>query len=206
MLAPKTEPRPGPFTFEEYLAWEAAQDEKWELVDGYAVRRSDRWHWDPATGMAGAIRAHNRVVANLVRHLGNKLEGGPCEALPSDIKTRSPTGAGRYPDVTVQCGVGPLDSLLSSDPRVLIEVLSPSNTLSQQLRLLEDYQAVPSVQQIVYLEQERAFAHSWTREGGGWRRTEYEGVEAVLPFPALELSLSLREVYDGLPFAEAQAA
>ena len=52
MLAPKSEPAPGPFTFEAYLEWEAAQEEKWELVDGYAYRRSDRWHYDPATGMA----------------------------------------------------------------------------------------------------------------------------------------------------------
>jgi hypothetical protein len=42
MLARKPEPR---MSFEEYLEWEARQDEKWELVDGRPVRRSDRWFY-----------------------------------------------------------------------------------------------------------------------------------------------------------------
>jgi len=206
MLARKTERGSGPFTFEDYLVWEAEQEEKWELVDGYAVRRSDRWHWDPATGKAGATRAHNIVLANLIRHLGNGLAGGPCRALPSDIKTRSPTGSGRYPDVTVECGEGEISSLMSAEPRVLLEVLSPSNTRSNLFRLLEDYQAVPSVAQIVYLEQNRTFANSWTREAEGWRRVEVEGPGAVLDFPSLNVSVTLRQVYEGLPFAEEAAA
>ncbi len=205
MPAPRSDPAPGPFTWDEYMAWEAEQDEKWELVDGYAYRRSDRWHWDPVTGMAGATLAHNMVVANLIRHLGNSLVGGPCMALPSDLKTRSPLGSGRYPDVTVECGKGDVSSLLSTEPRVLIEVLSPSNTRANLFRLLEDYQAVPSVAQIVYLAQDRAFANSWSREPEGWRRIEVEGADALLAFPSLSVSLALREVYDGLPFA-AEAA
>ena len=168
MLARKFQRGPGPFTFEEYLDWEAEQEEKWELVDGYAVPRSDRWHWDPVEGMAGATRGHNLIVANLVRHLGNRLDDSVCRALPSDIKTRSPTGSSRYPDVTVECALGDLNSLLSAEPRILIEVLSPSNRPSQLLRLLHDYQAVSSVAQIVYLEQQRPFGQSWTRDGDTW--------------------------------------
>jgi hypothetical protein len=41
-------------SFDEYMAWEAEQEEKWELVDGRPVLRSDRWWRDPVTGMAGA--------------------------------------------------------------------------------------------------------------------------------------------------------
>lgn len=201
MLARKPEPRPGPFTWDEYMAWEAEQEEKWELVDGYAVPRSERWHYDPVTGMAGATFAHNAAVTNLITALTLKLRGGPCWALPSDIKTRSPTGASRYPDVTVQCGRSDFSALLSSDPRVMIEVLSPSNTLSQQLRLLDDYQAVPSVEQIIFLEQDRPFALSWTREAGGWRRAEVEGLDATLDMPSLGAALPFLEIYDGFPFA-----
>ena len=116
MLAPRSEPAPGPFTFEEYLEWEAAQEEKWELVDGYAYRRSERWHYDPTTGMAGATFAHNLIQSNLIRHLGNRFAGGPCRALPSELKTRSARGSSRYPDVTVECGRPAPGSLLSAEP------------------------------------------------------------------------------------------
>jgi hypothetical protein len=80
MLARKPDPRPGPFTWNEYMAWEAEQEEKWELVDGYAVPRDERWAYDAAVGMAGARRFHNLAVANLVRHLG--LRPGPASPFP----------------------------------------------------------------------------------------------------------------------------
>lgn len=201
MLARKAESRPGPFTWDQYMEWEAQQEEKWELVDGYAVRRSERWWFDPVTGMAGATAAHNRVVANLIRHLGNRLAGGPCWAAPSDLKARSPTGSARYPDVTVECGRPDPNSLLSAEPRVLIEVLSPSNTLPEQLRLLDDYQAIAAVQQIVFLEQASPSLLSWTRAGDAWPRLAVEGLEAVLEMPSLDAALPLSEIYDGLDFA-----
>jgi len=200
MLARKSEPAPGPFTFEEYLEWEAAQEEKWELVDGYAVRRSDRWHYDPATGMAGATRAHNVVVGNLLAGLIPRLRGGPCRALPSDLKTRSRKGVTRYPDVTVECGSGPSEGLVSSEPRVLLEVLSPSNSMPDQLRLLDDYQAIETMQQVVFLEQSRPRLLSWTRDTPLWPRQTVEGLDALLEFPSLGLSLPLSEIYEGLDF------
>lgn len=200
MLAPKAADRPGPFTLEEYLEWEAGQDEKWELVDGYAERRSDRWWFDPVTGMAGATFAHNRVVGNVIRHLGNRLAGGPCLALPSDLKTRSRRGNARYPDITVECGRPAAGSLLSQEPRVLIEVLSPSNTLRKQLELLDDYRSVAAVRQVVYIEQLEPSVLSWSRAGAEWPRSELNGLDAVLPMPALGVDLPLAEIYEGLEF------
>ena len=201
MLARKSEVAPGPFTFEEYLKWEAAQDEKWELVDGYAVRRSDRWWFDPVTGMAGATRDHNRVVGNLIAGLHGRLRGGPCWAVPSDLKTRSPRGSARYSDVTVECGRAAGNSLLSAEPRVVLEVLSPSNSFPDQLRLLDDYQAIQTVQQVVFLEQSRPRLLSWTRDVPFWPRDTVAGLEASLQLPSMGLSVPLSEIYEGLNFA-----
>ena len=83
---------------------------------------------------------------------------------------------------------------------MLFEVLSASNTLPQQLKLLDDYQTVPSVQQIVYLEQARASLLSWTRDDPFWPREMIEGLEAELRLPSLGLSLPLSEIYEGLDF------
>lgn len=186
-------------TFEAYLEWEAKQDEKWELVDGRPVRRSDRWYYDPVTGMAGATRAHNRIQANLIIALGTRLHGGSCWAAPSELKTRTHSNV-RYPDVTVECGDGPGSSLLSVEPRVVFEVLSPSNTLPDQLRLLDDYQAVPSIAQVVYVEQQRPYILSWERSGKFWPRTNLESLDATLLLPSLGLSVPLTEIYQGLGF------
>lgn len=196
MLARQAEP--GPMTFEEYLDWEAMQAEKWELVDGYPERRSNRWFYDPVNDMAGATRAHNRIVANLIRHLGNRLAGGLCTPYPSDIKLRTGKSNARYPDVTVEYGTAPNDSLLVAEARVLFEVLSASNTFPEQIKLLDDYQATAAVQQIVWIEQDHTFALVWTREGEGWRRDEVRGVDAALELDSIGLVLPLAEVYEGL--------
>jgi Uma2 family endonuclease len=76
----------------------------------------------------GASLAHNLIVGNLLRHLGNALEGSTCEALPSDMRVRVSAKRYSYPDVTIVCGPpsleGESDVLLN--PSVIIEVLSPS--------------------------------------------------------------------------------
>lgn len=192
-------------SFEDYLVWEAKQPEKWELADGRPVLRSARWHYDPATGMASATVAHNRISANLIVALGTRLRGRPCWASPSDLKTRSREKSARYPDVTVECGTPAANSLISAEPRVIFEVLSPSNSFPDLLRLLDDYQAVPSIQQVVYVEQGRPSVLSWERSGALWPRTNLDGIEATLALPALGLELPLAEIYEGLSF-EAPAA
>lgn len=202
MLARQVMPE---MTFEEYLEWEAKQDEKWELVRGRPVRRSDRWHYDPVTGMAGATRAHNRIISNLLRHLGNKLAGGPCWASPSDLRTQTEKGA-RYPDVVVECGSGVNSGLLSVEARIVFEVLSPSNTFPNLLELLDEYQRTPAIQQVVYVSQDRPNVLSWTRQDPFWPRTNHEELDSILLLPSLGLELPLSEIYEGLDFEAAASA
>lgn len=62
----------------EYLVMERASEEKHEYLDGEVF------------AMNGASLAHNRIVSNLVRELGRKVRGKPCEALPSDMRVHIP--------------------------------------------------------------------------------------------------------------------
>lgn len=197
MLAQTT----GPMTLEAFLEWEARQEEKHELIDGVPVRR-----WD-ARMMAGGTNSHAVIAANLVVALAQRLRGAPCRAVGSDLKTESPTGAARYPDVTVDRGPLVRNSLLASEPRALFEVLSPSNGLRQQLRLLEDYQAIASAAHIVFVEQDRPSVLVWSRaDDGSWARTELDGAQAVLDLPGIGVSLTLAEVYEGVELDQASEA
>ncbi len=49
---------------EEYLELDRASEQKSEYRDGQVV------------AMTGASMRHNLIVANLIRHLGNALDGG----------------------------------------------------------------------------------------------------------------------------------
>lgn len=83
----------------------------------------------------------------------------------------------------------------------MFEVLSPSNTLPNQLELLDDYQSIAFVQQVVFIEQSQPLLLSWTRaKPPPWPRAKLEGPDAVLELPSLGLSLPLSEIYEGLDF------
>ena len=180
-------------TVSEFLSWEVAQPEKWELVDGRPVLRRTRL-------MAGGTVHHAVLAANIIAALKPRLRGGPCAPIGSDVRVENPRGVVRYPDVTVDCGRRGPGELLLHDPRVIFEVLSPSNTFSQQLRLLEDYQAIESVAQIVFVSQTEALAHVWTRAGAGWSRSDQEGLGAVILLESIGCELPLAEVYEGVAF------
>ena len=188
-------------TEEEYLAWEELQDEKHEFVDGRPELRSLRKWPDETEAMAGGRLRHSTISANIIGALIGRLRGGQCRALTSDIKVRSRSGRFRYPDVTVNCGrITPemLDALVAPEPVVLFEVLSPSNRLKDLLILVEDYQAIETVQQVVFIDRRTSEIVILTRGEGGWRRDSVEGLDQVLELPSIGVSLPAAEIFDGV--------
>jgi Uma2 family endonuclease len=152
--------------------------------------------------MAGAAKGHNRICANLVRHLGNRLAGKPCQPYGSDMKFVSPTGNVRYPDVQVDCGPFNAQDLISTEPLVVIEVLSPSNDWFEVGKRLADYQAHASVRHIVLISAQKLRAQVWTRASAGWTQLDAETIETDLDLAALDIALPLAEVYEGVTFED----
>lgn len=191
--------QPDPMTFEQFLEWEQRQEEKHEYVDGRPVLRAIRKGWVGPRAMTGGARRHAHIAARIVHLLMTRLGDGPCQPAGADVQVRTAANRGRYPDVVVDCGR--IDErLVAEDPRVLFEVLSPSNRFPDQLDLLDDFKSVPSVQQIVFLEQSRPLVLSWTRAGDLWPRRELEGLTAVLELPSIGTELPLVDLYRGVTF------
>lgn len=184
-------PRPKPMSVADYLVWEEGQAQKHEFVDGRPV------------AMAGASKRHNLIASNLIRHLGNRLDGKPSRPYGSDAKFISPTGNVRYPDVQVDCARLSSGEIYTTDPRVVIEVLSPSNDWIDVAKLLADYRAHESVQHILFVSSLRLRAQAFTREGDGWREVIIEDLEGGFDFPAIEARLEMAEIYDGVSFENA---
>lgn len=176
---------PARMSGEDYLRWEADQEDRYELVDGRPVM------------MAGGTRAHQRIGQNLAFALRARLSS-PCFAL-QEQKVVTPEGNYRYPDVTVDCGAkqSPSD-LAATEPRVVIEVESPSNTTIEEFERFNDFQSIPSMQQIVIVSQTKAKARIYTRDGAGWRAETLNGLDAALDLSALGCALPLSEIYEGV--------
>jgi Uma2 family endonuclease len=121
--------------------------------------------------MAGASRAHNLLVAHLLRDLGQQLRGKPCEIYPSDMRVRvSSTGLYTYPDVVAVCGEpklldNQLDTLLN--PHLIVEVLSPSTEAYDRGRKFEHYQSIESLGEYLMITCDRIHADLHTRRPDG---------------------------------------
>lgn len=185
---------PERMTADAFLEWQMGQDENYELVDGFPVL--------PLKAMTGATHAHDRVVVNVLRELSNQLRRTACQPTTDDIALKISTTNVRRPDVTVECGQADLKSTSSLEPRMVVEVLSPSTMNFDRFRKVEHYKTVPSLRYILLVDTERPQLSLHVRGDDGWALQDYVTLEAVVDLPEIAARLAARDVFEGLPFAD----
>src|SRR3984885_14532968 len=87
------------------------------------------------------------------------------------------------------------------NPVVIFEVLSPSTAAQDRIVKAREYQATPSVQRYVMLEQDRIGATVHVRAKDGWSVLVLKD-EDTLAMPEIGLSIPLAEFYEGPRFDE----
>lgn len=157
--------------------------------------------------MAGGTEPHARIASNLVREIGNRLKGTPCRAYGSDLRVLSAaTGDYAYPDVTVVCGPAefgraPDGQRTVANPKLIVEVLSPSTEADDRGVKFDGYRAVPSFEQYVLVAQDRPYALTFLRQPDGtWSMRPYIGLDAVVTLPAVGVELPMADVYADVTF------
>ena len=178
-----------------YLEFDRASEIKHELWDGEVY------------AMAGASLAHNTIVGNLVRHLGNALDGSACRPLPSDMRVRIPsTSRYVYPDVTILCGPPSLEgeSDILLNPSTIIEVLSPSTAAFDRGDKFLAYRSIPGIVEVVFVSQHERHVECYTHQADdSWVLRDFKGDgAAVLSFTPAPLGLD--SIYAGVEFAGAR--
>ncbi|MGK7870501.1 Uma2 family endonuclease [Falsiroseomonas sp. E2-1-a20] len=168
-----------PLTLEEFLAWEAAQEERFEFDGTQPV------------AMTGASLEHARLVTRVILALSSRLRPG-CEVLAHDMKVVT-EGRVRYPDLVVVCGPVAANADRVS-PSLVIEVLSPSTSLTDMRVKPAEYARHPSVLAYVTLEQDSPRIVICRREAG-WQEEVFEGLDAAPDLPEVEGGLPLRDLY-----------
>lgn len=178
-------------TVSEYLAREAASPEKHEYFRGEVF------------AMAGASPAHNRIASNIHWRLGQQLDGRECLPNLSDVLVNA-ASLYTYPDLSVVCPPiereqGPIEVLLN--PKVLIEVLSPSTERYDRNIKFSHYRQIASVQEILLVQQDAPAIEHYARQPDGvWALTTAEGMAATIELPCIGCQLALSHVYANVEF------
>lgn len=176
---------------EDYLLGERDSEVKHEYVDGQVY------------AMAGASVNHNQITANVVRHLGNLLDGSDCRPFSSDMMVKTSDYQYRYPDVVVICDDNDLsDDYVVEQPRLIVEVLSNSTRQKDTEIKRREYLAMPSLQEYVLIEQDVVDVEVF-RRSDDWRPTHYFMGDEV-HFEAVDVTVSVEAIYQRVKNADVQ--
>ncbi|MBV9251516.1 MAG: Uma2 family endonuclease, partial [Acetobacteraceae bacterium] len=174
-------------TVEEFLAWAPPDSQHWQLVDG-----------EPQA-MAPASRTHNSIQGELQRLLANHLaeRGSPCIAIPNGgivPRVQSETNF-RIPDLVVTCSGYDLEEYGTTDPVLLIEILSPSNQAETWANVWA-HTTIPSVQEIVVIRSATIGAELLRRkDDGSWPDRPASVIGGELVLDSVGFRLPLEDLY-----------
>ena len=141
-----------------------------------------------------------RIAANVIALLAVPLRGTPCRVFSSDLRVRvKASGLATYPDVTVVCG--PLErdpddpgGNTVMNPRVVVEVLSPSTEDYDRGEKVAHYKQIGSLQEIVLVAQDEQRLEIWRRQGDRWSLGIAVGGDR-LQLGSLGVEASVADVY-----------
>ena len=175
-------------SFEEYCQIEAAGSVRHEYWDGQA--------W----ALAGGSREHAALAANVIALLAMALRGGKCQVHTSDLRIRvQATGLATYPDVSVICGRAELDpedrlGHTVPNPKVLVEVLSPSTEQYERSEKLAQYQRIESLRSLLLIGHAEHVIELWQRvDGGEWALSTHH--TGFVELASIGAKLSIAEIY-----------
>lgn len=171
----------------EFLAWEAEQEGR------------NEFHCGEVFAMVGGRRGHARVIANLVRHLGNHLDGSPCQVFSEGMKVQIGDDTVVYPDVFVTCARSfRFDEQVITEAALVIEVLSPTTQGYDRSAKFAFYRRMQSLQEYVLIDPETRRVEVFRRGSDGhW--TLYDMSDGVdLELRSVDARIALVGVFQGM--------
>lgn len=175
----------------EYLEAEKESPVRHEYVDGQIY------------AMAGASDRHNRIAINLTGRLDDKLGDGPCEVFMADMKVWVNETVYYYPDVVVACDGPGADEYYRKQPRLIIEVSSPSTERIDRSEKLLAYKQVKSLKEYVIVSQDRVRIEVFRRgRGDRWNWEVLTELSDELHLESIELTLTVGQVYRRVKFPQ----
>ncbi|KIG18867.1 hypothetical protein DB30_07203 [Enhygromyxa salina] len=175
------------YTFAEYLELEARSREvKHEYVAGEIF------------AMAGGTVEHAALATALASLLFAHLRGGPCRPYGSDLQISIRAAeVATYPDVAVVCDPVQRDAESPShvtNPRIIVEVLSPATERYDREQKRLYYQQLESLCEYVLVAQDRRRVEVWTRTDEGWIHSAHDA-GAHAPLRSIDYSLDVDDLY-----------
>ncbi len=169
-------------TEEDYLKNELCSNIKHEYINGELY------------AMAGASDNHNKACGNIFLELKSSLKkkGSKCVTYIADMRLKQGSKY-YYPDVMVVCSEDNDDKYNKTAPVILVEVLSASTRKKDLTTKRFYYQNIPSLQEYVLIEQDKAEIQVCCRNKH-WQ-SQYYYLGDNITFESIEVTISVEDIY-----------
>jgi Uma2 family endonuclease len=177
-----------PRTKQEFFAWLEHQERRFEFKDGQVLMHP------------GVSRNHMEVVAAFLVLFRAKLDKKVWASFPADLAVEIGDDV-RYPDILIERRGGVGHDRLSSEPTLLVEVLSPSTTKTDFGAKFNEYTSLASLQAYIIASQDEPMVWVWQRGRDGAFAKDAEvltGAHATIKIRFFNIELALSEIYDGI--------
>lgn len=173
-------------TVDAFLIWENQEPQHYEIVGGVLAL------------MVGGTENHDLIGNNIATILNQRLRGTPCRVHGINLKVRSPAPPIMYPDAFVRCGPASGERTVVSGPVLVVEVLSPTTQQADLTRKCWAYQAIDTLQAMLFVAADEARVKLFSRDPDGvWLSRFIVGPDAEVPLDAFSVALPMAELYAG---------
>jgi Uma2 family endonuclease len=176
---------PSFMTLEEFFEFDEQSPFRHEFINGIVF------------AMLGPSLNHNLIINNLEAPIRNHLKQGPCKAFTSEVKLviRGATNEVVYsPDLIVDCRSDTRDPCFVQDPKLLVEVLSPSTQLIDRREKLQNYRLIDSVEEYVIISQDEYRVVVYPR-AERWKPRVYAGLDTAVELRSIDLAVPMTDLY-----------
>jgi Uma2 family endonuclease len=176
------------YTIEEYLQMERASDVKHEYYQGEIF------------AMAGASNRHITISSSLMGELYARLKTSPCFPYGSDMRMHIPENTlFTYPDISIICGeiiTFDKDKDTALQPTILIEILSKSTRNYDRGGKFKLYRDIPTLKEYMLVDSENIGVEIFRiNEHNHWELEEYKSLKEIVTLPAINVSISMEDIY-----------
>lgn len=178
------------FTVKEYLELDRAAELKSEYHDGEMFP------------IAAVSFHHAQLVAQTSAALYNCLRGRPCTVACSPIRVRVSPSQYVYPDILVICGKPQftdehVDTI--TNPKVIVEVLSPSTADYDSGGKFRLYRRLESFQEYLLVAQDEAKVEVYRKQSeASWNIEIVTGLDGIVKLDSVQVEFPLSDLYEGV--------
>ena len=191
MVAMGAAPVVNKLSVEEYLRMDDAAQPPFEYHDGEVFQ------------IDGASYRHALICINFGTSLTTKLAETACRTTAGP-RVRTSRTSYVHPDLVVVRGRPVFTEERSetiTNPRVVIEILSPSTADYDFGGKLALYRGLPSIEEYILVAQDGARIDSFRKTAdGNWLLSTVSGLDATLRVESLNISVPLAEIYFSVEF------